>query len=203
MSKSSKSKNIMDREKQNQEDGEMNPSIFNSNQSILSDNKKYLFTSQSINNINNNPIPNVNYQSSLLFSTNNNQNFNNNTIIPRTLNMSLSVNSYINNQNPPNLNYGNLNKNKDEKILIKANFEKLLTEKLNKYSLTLKQNNFNDILNTLNNGLDLYLKNMLEKLIIISRARNVNLNLYSKLSEKNPVNLILINNSYQKAFILV
>jgi len=159
MSKSSKSKNIMDREKQNQEDGEMNPSIFNSNQSILSDNKKYLFTSQSINNINNNPIPNVNYQSSLLFSTNNNQNFNNNTIIPRTLNMSLSVNSYINNQNPPNLNYGNLNKNKDEKILIKANFEKLLTEKLNKYSLTLKQNNFNDILNTLNNGLDLYLKN--------------------------------------------
>ncbi len=94
----------------------------------------------------------------------------------------------VNNPNSSNISYAvSAGKVKDEKILNKANFEKLLNEKLNKYGLTLKQNNYTDIMSTLNNGLDIYLKNLLEKLIIISRARNVNLNLYSKLSEKNPV----------------
>ena len=65
-------------------------------------------------------------------------------------------------------------------------FEKILFEKLNKEGLTLK-NNFNEIYNVVNNGLDYYIKNILEKLINVSRARNVNLSLYSKFSEKNPM----------------
>jgi len=194
MSKSIKNKNLLEKEKQNQDDIEMNPSIFNTNQSVSSETKKYLLTSQQSNNINNSS-GNVNYQSSLLFSTNNIQNQANNSNVPRNISMNIPINATYNisNLNSSNINYISTNRSKDEKIILKANFEKLLNEKLNKYGLALKQNNFNDILNTLNNGLDIYLKNMLEKLIIISRARNVNLNLYSKLSEKNPVKKIYID----------
>ena len=102
-------------------------------------------------------------------------------------------NHFISNSHSSNINQINNtqlhshSKSKEERILIKSNFEKLINEKLNKYGLTIKQNNYGDIVNSLNNGLDIYLKNLLEKLIIISRARNVNLNLYSKQSEKNPV----------------
>ena len=47
-------------------------------------------------------------------------------------------------------------------------------------------NNLNEIYNLVNTGLDTYLRNIIEKLINVSRARNVNLSLYSKFSEKNP-----------------
>lgn len=80
-------------------------------------------------------------------------------------------------------------KSKEDKIFLKPNLEKLLNDKLNKYGLGIKQPS-SYIISTLNNGLEIYMKNLLEKLIIISRARNVNLNIYSKLSEKNPVNKI-------------
>lgn len=189
MSKNSK-KNILEKDKQSQEDMEMNPSFLNNNNSLTSENKKFIFSSQSGNNISNSSN-NVNFNSSLLFANNNNPNpENNNNNVPRNLSMNLPVNpnyNSINNHNISQMSFNNSSKFKDEKILLKSNFEKVLNEKLNKYGLTLKQNNYNDIINTLNNGLDIYLKDLLEKLIIISRARNVNLNLYSKQSEKNPV----------------
>jgi len=191
--KNSKNKNVLEKERQSQEDVEMNPSFFNNNQSMLpSENKRFnIFSSQSSNNVSNSSS-NVNFNSSLLFANNNNNNLNQTSnIVPRNLSMNMPFNpnfGNVNNPNSSNISYAvSAGKVKDEKILNKANFEKLLNEKLNKYGLTLKQNNYTDIMSTLNNGLDIYLKNLLEKLIIISRARNVNLNLYSKLSEKNPV----------------
>ena len=195
MSKNSKNKNLIEKDRQSQEDVEMNPSFFNNNnQSIPSENKRFnVFISQSSNNLSN-ISSNVNFNSSLLFANSNNNPNQLNSNVPRNLSMNLPVNSNLNNVNNPNLfnmSYASTSKVKDEKILLKVNFERLLNEKLNKYGLTLKQNNYNDIMNTLNNGLDIYLKNLLEKLIIISRARNVNLNLYSKLSEKNPVKIKL------------
>ena len=145
----------------------MLPSYLNNPNNISNPNEMKKFNIQNQQNSNNN----LNFNSSLMMA---NQN----------------PNMYRNNQYNNNFssnNNLNINKPKDEKILLKQNIEKILNEKLNKYGLSLKQNSYNDIFNTLNNGLDQYLKNMLEKLIIVSRARNVNLNLYSKLSEKNPV----------------
>jgi len=190
MSKNSKNKNFLEKDKQSEEDIEMNPSFFNNNQSLPSENKRFnVFSSQSSNNLTNSSN-NVNFNSSLLFANNNNNPNQESNNIPRNLSMNLPVNpnySNMNNINISNMSYNTSIKIRDEKILLKLNFEKILNEKLTKYGLTLKNNNYNDIMNTLNNGLDIYLKNMLEKLIIISRARNVNLNLYSKLSEINPV----------------
>jgi hypothetical protein len=77
--------------------------------------------------------------------------------------------------------------NRDDKIINRQNFEKMLLEKLNKEQLQMKNTSYPEIFSFLNNGLETYLKNVLEKLIIVARARNVNLNLYSKLSEKNPM----------------
>lgn len=193
MSKNSKNKNLLEKERQSQEDVEMNPSFFNNNnQSIPSENRRFnVFSSQSSNNLSNASGNNVNFNSSLLFANSNNNQNQSSSNVPRNLSMNLPVNPNLNNVNNANLynmSYASVGKIRDEKILNKVNFERLLNDKLNKYGLTLKQNNFNDIMNTLNNGLDIYLKNLLEKLIVISRARNVNLNLYSKLSEKNPVN---------------
>jgi hypothetical protein len=74
---------------------------------------------------------------------------------------------------------------KDDKILNRGIFEKLLVEKLKKEGLEVR--NINEISNFMNIGLETYLKNVLEKLISTSRIRNVNLNLYSKQSERNPV----------------
>jgi hypothetical protein len=76
---------------------------------------------------------------------------------------------------------------KDDKLLIRANFEKLLLEKLNKEGLIVKTNTMNEIVTLINNGLDTYLRNIMEKLINVSRARNSNLSLVSKVSEKNPM----------------
>jgi hypothetical protein len=73
-----------------------------------------------------------------------------------------------------NLNYINPHtsyRQKDDKILSRSNFEKIL----------------NEICNFMNTGIEIYMKNVIEKLICISRMRNVNLNLYSKQSEKNPI----------------
>jgi hypothetical protein len=72
-----------------------------------------------------------------------------------------------------------------ERILNRYNFEKILIEKVKREGLEVK--NLNEILGLVNIGLENYLKNIVEKLISISRARNVNLNLYSKSSEKNPI----------------
>jgi hypothetical protein len=71
-------------------------------------------------------------------------------------------------------------------LLNKQNLEKILSDKLNRYGLNAK-GNYNEIFNSLNNGLEFYLKNILERLVQINRARNVNLNLYSKYSEKDPM----------------
>jgi hypothetical protein len=74
------------------------------------------------------------------------------------------------------------------KILLNKNtFEKLIKEKLFKHGLNATGNNYNEIILSLNNGLEFYLKNILEKLIQINRARNVNLNLYTKFSERDPM----------------
>jgi hypothetical protein len=185
MSKNPKNKNLLDKDRQSQEDVEMNPSFFNNNQSIPSENKRFnVFSSHSSNN-QSNSSSNVNFNSSLLFANSNNNPNQLSGNVPKNLSMNLPINP-----NLSNMSYASASKIRDEKILHKANFEKLLNDKLNKYGLTFKQNNYNDIMNTLNNGLDIYLKNLLEKLIVISRARNVNLNLYSKLSEKNPVKIL-------------
>jgi len=74
---------------------------------------------------------------------------------------------------------------KDDKILNKINFEKLLIDKIRLEGLEVKS--LSEITNFMNIGLENYMKNVIEKLISISRIRNVNLNLYSKQSEKNPV----------------
>jgi hypothetical protein len=71
-------------------------------------------------------------------------------------------------------------------LLNKQNLENLLNEKLNRSGLNAK-GNYNEIFNSLNNGLEFYLKNVLERLVQINRARSVNLNLYSKFSEKDPM----------------
>jgi hypothetical protein len=71
-------------------------------------------------------------------------------------------------------------------LLNKQNFDKLLNEKLSRHGLNTK-GNYNEILASVNNGLEIYLKNILERLIQINRARNVNLNLYSKYSERDPM----------------
>jgi len=198
MSKNTRNKHLSDKEKQAQEDLEMNPSMYNDNLSLQQEARRFnVFSSQSNNNVSG-ASGTVNFNSSLLFSNSNNniQNQNQQMInIPRSMSMNFPINAAYNNiniSNPSNSGYCIPSKVKDEKIILKTNFEKLLNEKLNKYGLSLKQNNFNDIINTLNNGLDIYLKNVLERLIVISRARNVNLNLYSKLSEKNPVKIKLI-----------
>lgn len=76
-------------------------------------------------------------------------------------------------------------KEEKEKIINRINFEKILMDKLKREGLEIK--NFSEIISLVNSGLDIYLKNIIEKLVSISRARNVNLNLYSKSSEKNPI----------------
>jgi hypothetical protein len=75
-------------------------------------------------------------------------------------------------------------KDKDHILINTKNFEKLIIEKLHKENLDLP--NPNEFLIFMNIGLDSYIKSVLEKLISIARVRNVNLNLYSKQSEKNP-----------------
>jgi hypothetical protein len=128
----------------------------------------------------------TNIQSNNISNNNNNTNNNNNN----------NTNININNSNNKVPNQPNsYSKSREERLLIKSNFEKLINEKLKKNGLVIKPNNYGDIVNSLNNGLDIYLKNILERLIIISRARNVNLNLYSKQSEKNPTFKIKTFNS--------
>jgi hypothetical protein len=107
-------------------------------------------------------------------------------------NIIMPVSGYYQNPNPNKMNLPPnqmkpLFTKKDDKIINRANFEKLLNEKLNRDGLQIKNTQYNEIINSINNGLDIYLRNILEKLIIITRSKNVNLNLYSKLSEKNPV----------------
>jgi hypothetical protein len=72
-----------------------------------------------------------------------------------------------------------------DKILNRLIFEKILQEKLKREGLEIRS--ISEISNFINIGLETYLKNVLEKLISTSRIRNVNLNLYSKQSERNPV----------------
>ena len=72
-----------------------------------------------------------------------------------------------------------------EKVLNRVNLEKILMEKVKREGLEIKS--VSEIMNIINSGLEIYLKNMIEKLISISRARNVNLNLFSKTSERNPM----------------
>ena len=72
-----------------------------------------------------------------------------------------------------------------ERILNRVNIEKILIEKVKREGLEIKFGG--EIISVINNGVEIYLKNMIEKLIAISRARNVNLNLFSKTSEKNPM----------------
>lgn len=74
---------------------------------------------------------------------------------------------------------------KESIILNIKNFEKILLEKLKKENIELT--NPNEFLYYMNLGLESYIKKVLEKLITIARIRNVNLNLYSKQSEKNPI----------------
>lgn len=74
---------------------------------------------------------------------------------------------------------------RDDKVLNRQVFEKLIQDKIHKEGLDVR--NMNEIVNFMNIGLENYMKNVVEKLISISRIRNVNLNLYSKQSEKNPV----------------
>jgi hypothetical protein len=147
--------------------------------------------------------PNIQSQNNIINSntiSNNTSNLNTN-YTPNNMNINTNTNNNILNNNT-NLNNKNTNQQnpyskstREERLLIKSNFEKLINEKLKKNGLVIKSNNYGDIVNSLNNGLDIYLKNLLEKLIIISRARNVNLNLYSKQSEKNPTFKIKTFNS--------
>lgn len=76
-------------------------------------------------------------------------------------------------------------KEEKDKILNRMIFEKMLHDKLKREGLEIRS--ISEISNFINIGLETYLKNVLEKLISTSRIRNVNLNLYSKQSERNPV----------------
>jgi len=85
------------------------------------------------------------------------------------------------------------NLSQDDKLYNKGNLENMIKNKLNKYGI--QKTNFNEIENFINIGLEEYLKNIIENLIKISRIRNLNLNLYSKLAEKSQVLKIQTYNS--------
>jgi hypothetical protein len=97
-----------------------------------------------------------------------------------------NINNYNNYTQSYPVNLPRVSRDKDHTgiLLNTKNFEKLIVEKLQKENLDLP--NPNEFLLMMNIGLDSYIKSVLEKLISIARIRNVNLNLYSKQSEKNP-----------------
>jgi hypothetical protein len=70
----------------------------------------------------------------------------------------------------------------DDKIINPVNLQRIIKEKLAKYKLC----TYSDIEvnNALNNGLELYLRNIIEKLIKISRIRNTSFEQFSKYKEK-------------------
>jgi len=87
---------------------------------------------------------------------------------------------YPHNQNPNLLR-------KEAFVVNKENLGSMIKKYMEKYKLNLKPGNEKDILMTLNNGLEQFLKNTIEGLLKISRTKNINLNMYNKLTEKNPV----------------
>ncbi len=82
-------------------------------------------------------------------------------------------------------NMNSTNNSLDDKVLNKANLKSKIIASLTKYGLN--KTNFTEVENIIGLGLEEYLKNIIENLIKISRVRNLNLNLYSKLAEKNQV----------------
>lgn len=74
---------------------------------------------------------------------------------------------------------------KEDRILNINTFNRILTERTMKEGIRIDISS--DLIRFVNNGLDTYMKNIIERLITISRSRNVNFNLFSKLAEKNPV----------------
>lgn len=85
----------------------------------------------------------------------------------------------------------NMNYHIEEKTLNRTNIKHKIITALRKYGLT--KTNFNDVENIISLGLEEYLKNLIENLIKISRVRNLNLNLYSKMAEKNQVYTRFLN----------
>ena len=81
----------------------------------------------------------------------------------------------------------NLSSISEDKTLNKNNLKYKIISSLRKYGLT--KTNFIEIENIISLGLEEYLKNLIENLIKISRVRNLNLNLYSKMAEKNQVSI--------------
>lgn len=71
----------------------------------------------------------------------------------------------------------------EDKIFVMDNLKKILKNKLNKYRLNIGCFSDVDVINTLNNGLEEYLKNLIESLIKISRIRSSSLEKYSKYCE--------------------
>lgn len=86
-------------------------------------------------------------------------------------------------------NINSTNNSLDDKILNKVNLKSKIIASLTKYGLN--KTNFIEVETIISLGLEEYLKNMIENLIKISRVRNLNLNLYSKLAEKNQVFYLL------------
>ena len=78
----------------------------------------------------------------------------------------------------------------EEKIINSSNLQKIIKEKLAKYKLSTYSDS--EVNNVLNSGLELYLRNIIEKLVKISRIRNASVEQYSKYKEKaNNVSKIL------------
>jgi len=80
---------------------------------------------------------------------------------------------------------------KESTILNRENLGKMIKKYMERYGVTIKGNAV-EILSSINNGLEHFLKNTIEGLIKISRTKNINLNMYNKLTEKNPVRNLFI-----------
>ena len=76
---------------------------------------------------------------------------------------------------------------RDPYVVEKEKLSILMKKLMDKYKIALKPGNEKEILFTINNGLEQFLKNTIEGLIKVSRSKNINLNMYNKLTEKNPV----------------
>lgn len=78
----------------------------------------------------------------------------------------------------------------EDRVINQINILNLIKEKSKKHGLPTNSNPALDqeILDCINSGLETYMRNILEKLIQISRNRQIHLDLFSKAAEKYNVN---------------
>ena len=84
-----------------------------------------------------------------------------------------------------------------DKICNKQNLDRIITESKKKYGIPRYSN---EIDNFINIALEEYMKNLIENLIKISRIRNINFNIYSKMAEKSQVKTISLIKDYKNKY---